>query len=75
MISSNKKLNFVQHIHTMLKSDGRAAVVLPDNVLLEGGSGESIRRKLLESTDLQTILRFTHRYNLQTGYKGRCTVL
>ena len=55
--TSNKQLNFVQHIRTMLKTTGRAAVVVPDNVLFEGGAGESIRRKLLHATDLHTILR------------------
>ncbi|MEL7470088.1 MAG: class I SAM-dependent DNA methyltransferase [Pseudomonadota bacterium] len=55
--TSNKQLNFVQHIRTMLKTTGRAALVVPDNVLFEGGAGEVIRRKLLESTDLHTILR------------------
>ena len=55
--TSNKQLNFVQHIRTMLKTTGRAAVVVPDNVLFEGGAGETIRRKLLETTDLHTILR------------------
>ena len=55
--TSNKQLNFVQHIHTMLKTSGKAAVVLPDNVLFEGGAGETVRKKLLETTDLHTILR------------------
>ena len=55
--TSNKQLNFVQHIRTMLKTTGRAAVVVPDNVLFEGGAGETVRRKLLETTDLHTILR------------------
>jgi type I restriction enzyme M protein len=55
--TSNKQLNFVQHIRTILKTTGRAAIVVPDNVLFEGGSGEIIRRKLLENTDLHTILR------------------
>ncbi len=55
--TSNKQLNFVQHIRTMLKTTGRAAVVVPDNVLFEGGAGETIRRKLLDMTDLHTILR------------------
>jgi type I restriction enzyme M protein len=55
--TSNKQLAFVQHIVSMLKSKGRAAVVLPDNVLFEGGSGEIIRRKLLEEVNLHTILR------------------
>jgi len=55
--TSNKQLNFVQHIRSMLKTTGKAAVVVPDNVLFEGGAGESIRRKLLENTTLHTILR------------------
>jgi len=55
--TSNKQLNFVQHIRTMLKISGQAAVVVPDNVLFEGGAGETIRKKLLENTDLHTILR------------------
>lgn len=55
--TSNKQLNFVQHIRTMMKTTGRAAVVVPDNVLFEGGAGEIVRKKLLETTDLHTILR------------------
>ena len=56
--SSNKQFNFVQHIHTLLKGDGKAAVVVPDNVLFEEGSGGLvIRKKLLETTNLHTILR------------------
>ncbi|MGY3055663.1 type I restriction enzyme M protein [Pedobacter sp. UYEF25] len=55
--TSNKQLNFVQHIKSMLKSTGKAAVVLPDNVLFEGGVGETVRKKLLETADLHTILR------------------
>ena len=55
--TSNKQLNFLQHIVSMLKSDGKAAVVLPDNVLFEGGAGEKIRRKLLENCDVHTVLR------------------
>jgi len=55
--SSNKQLNFLQHIRTMLKTTGQAAVVLPDNVLFEGGVGETVRKKLLENTELHTILR------------------
>ncbi len=55
--TSNKQLNFLQHIVSMLKVDGKAAVVLPDNVLFEGGAGEKIRRKLLENCDVHTILR------------------
>ncbi len=55
--TSNKQLNFVQHIRTMLKTTGRAAVVVPDNVLFEGGAGETVRKKLLETTELHSILR------------------
>ncbi|MCX6143336.1 MAG: class I SAM-dependent DNA methyltransferase [Ignavibacteriales bacterium] len=55
--TGNKQLNFVQHIRTMLKTTGQAAVVVPDNVLFEGGAGETVRKKLLETTDLHTILR------------------
>ena len=55
--TSNKQLNFVQHIRTILKTTGKAAVVVPDNVLFEGGAGETIRQKLLDNTDLHTILR------------------
>ena len=55
--TSNKQLNFVQHIRTMLKTTGQAAVVVPDNVLFEGGAGETVRKKLLQNTDLHTVLR------------------
>lgn len=55
--TSNKQVNFVQHIKSMLKSTGRAAVVVPDNVLFEGGAGETVRKKLMETTELHTILR------------------
>ncbi len=55
--TSNKQLNFIQHIWTLLKTTGKAAVVLPDNVLFEGGSGETVRKVLLKNTDLHTILR------------------
>ena len=55
--TSNKQLNFVQHIKTLLTTHGRAAVVLPDNVLFEGGAGETIRKKLLHECDVHTLLR------------------
>ncbi len=48
---------FHQHIFTILKQHGRAAVVLPDNVLFEGGAGETIRRELLNQADVHTLLR------------------
>lgn len=55
--TSNKQLNFVQHIRTLLKINGRAAVVVPDNVLFEGGAGETVRRKLIQECDVHTLLR------------------
>src|SRR5215210_1143348 len=55
--TSNKQLNFVQHVKSILKIHGRAAVVVPDNVLFEGGAGETIRRKLLHECDVHTLLR------------------
>jgi len=55
--TSNKQLNFVQHVKTLLKQNGRAAVVVPDNVLFEGGAGENIRRKLLHECEVHTLLR------------------
>ena len=55
--TSNKQLNFLQHIRTLLKINGEAAVVLPDNVLFEGGAGETVRKELMKTTDLHTILR------------------
>ncbi|MCC5923916.1 MAG: N-6 DNA methylase, partial [Crocinitomicaceae bacterium] len=55
--TSNKQLNFLQHIRSLLKINGEAAVVLPDNVLFEGGAGETVRKQLMQTTDLHTILR------------------
>jgi type I restriction enzyme M protein len=55
--TSNKQLNFVQHVKTLLAINGRAAVVVPDNVLFEGGAGETVRRKLLQECDVHTLLR------------------
>lgn len=55
--TSNKQLNFLQHIKTQLKITGEAAVVLPDNVLFEGGAGEEVRKQLMKTTELHTILR------------------
>jgi len=55
--TSNKQLNFLQHIKSLLKINGRAAVVIPDNVLFEGGAGEVIRLKLLHECDVHTLLR------------------
>jgi len=55
--TSNKQLNFVQHVKTLLKIHGRAAIVVPDNVLFEGGAGEVVRRKLMTECDVHTLLR------------------
>ncbi len=55
--TKNKQLNFLQHIKTLLKANGRAAVVVPDNVLFEGGAGETVRRQLLKQYDVHTLLR------------------
>ncbi|MGE5552252.1 MAG: HsdM family class I SAM-dependent methyltransferase, partial [Bacteroidota bacterium] len=55
--TSNKQLNFLQHVKTLLKINGRAAIVVPDNVLFEGGAGETVRRRLLAECDVHTLLR------------------
>ena len=55
--TSNKQLNFLQHVKTLLKIHGRAAIVVPDNVLFEGGAGETVRKKLLAECDVHTLLR------------------
>jgi type I restriction enzyme M protein len=55
--TSNKQLNFVQHVRSILNMNGTAAVVVPDNVLFEGGAGEVVRRKLLHECDVHTLLR------------------
>jgi type I restriction enzyme M protein len=68
--TSNKQLNFVQHIRSMLKESGQAAVVVPDNVLFEGGAGETVRQKLLHTTDLHTILRLPTGIFYKPGVKA-----
>ena len=68
--SSNKQLNFVQHINTILKATGKAAIVVPDNVLFEGGAGETVRQKLLQTTDLHTILRLPTGIFYKPGVKA-----
>ena len=55
--TSNKQLNFLQHVKTLLKINGKAAIVVPDNVLFEGGAGETIRKKILHECDVHTLLR------------------
>lgn len=55
--TKNKQLNFLQHVKTLLEINGRAAIVVPDNVLFEGGAGERVRRKLLHECEVHTLLR------------------
>jgi len=55
--TSNKQLNFLQHVRSLLEINGRAAIVVPDNVLFEGGAGETVRRRLLEQCEVHTLLR------------------
>lgn len=55
--TSNKQLNFLQHVKTLLKINGKAGIVVPDNVLFEGGAGETVRKKLLAECDVHTLLR------------------
>jgi type I restriction enzyme M protein len=68
--TSNKQLNFLQHIMTVLAPDGEAAVVLPDNVLFEGGAGETIRRRLLRNFDFHTLLRLPTGIFYKQGVKA-----
>jgi len=63
--TANKQLNFLQHIATILEMNGRAAEVLPGNVIFEGGAGETVRHKLLRDYDVHTLLR------LPTGISPR----
>jgi type I restriction enzyme M protein len=55
--TSNKQLNFLQHVRSLLTINGRAAIVVPDNVLFEGGAGETVRRRLLDQCDVHILLR------------------
>jgi type I restriction enzyme M protein len=68
--TSNKQLNFLQHVYTILKQHGRAAIVVPDNVLFEGGAGETIRRKLLHECDVHTLLRLPSGIFYSQGVKA-----
>ncbi len=71
--TSNKQLNFVQHIKTLLDIHGRAAVVVPDNVLFEGGAGETIRRKLLHECEVHTLLRLPTGLFYAQGLRPTCS--
>ena len=68
--TSNKQLNFVQHIYSILKTTGRAAVVVPDNVLFEDGAGDTVRKNLLEKVNLHTILRLPTGIFYKPGVKA-----
>lgn len=68
--TSNKQLNFLQHIMTVLAAEGEAAVVLPDNVLFESGAGEAIRRRLLKTFDFHTLLRLPTGIFYKQGVKA-----
>jgi len=68
--TSNKQLNFLQHVKTLLKINGRAAMVAPDNVLFEGGAGETVRRKLLTEFDVHTLLRLPTGIFYASGVKA-----
>lgn len=68
--TSNKQLNFLQHVKTLLKINGRAAIVMPDNVLFEGGAGETVRRKLLHECDVHTLLRLPTGIFYRPGVKA-----
>jgi type I restriction enzyme M protein len=65
--TSNKQLNFLQHVKTLLKQHGRAAIVVPDNVLFEGGAGETVRRKLLHECDRTYSVKTADRFILCSG--------
>jgi type I restriction enzyme M protein len=69
--TSNKQLNFLQHIMTVLAENGEAAVVMPDNVLFEGGAGETIRRRLLHNFDFHTLLRLPTGIFYKQGVKAK----
>jgi type I restriction enzyme M protein len=61
--TSNKQLNFLQHVKTLLKINGKSAIVVPDNVLFEGGAGETVRRKLLHECDVHTFYVYQQVYS------------
>jgi len=68
--TGNKQLNFLQHVRSLLKQNGRAALVVPDNVLFEGGAGEIIRRKILAECDVHTLLRLPTNVFYAQGVKA-----
>jgi len=68
--TSNKQLNFLQHVKTIMKINGKCTIVVPDNVLFEGGAGETVRKKLLEQFDLHTLLRLPTGIFYASGVKA-----
>ena len=68
--TGNKQLNFLQHIMTILAPGGTAAVVMPDNVLFEGGAGEALRRRLLGTFNFHTLLRLPTGIFYKQGVKA-----
>jgi len=68
--TSNKQLNFLQHVKTIMKINGKCAIVVPDNVLFEGGAGEIVRKKLLEQFDMHTLLRLPTGIFYASGIKA-----
>ena len=68
--TSNKQLNFLQHVKTITKINGKVAIVVPDNVLFEGGAGETVRRKLLHECDVHTLLRLPTGIFYASGVKA-----
>jgi type I restriction enzyme M protein len=67
--TSNKQLAFLQHIYQCLKPDGRAAVIVPENVLFEGGIGAAVRTRLLDQFNLHTVLRLPAGIFYATGVR------
>ena len=68
--TSNKQLNFVQHVKTITEIHGKVAIVVPDNVLFEGGAGETVRKKLLHECDVHTLLRLPTGIFYRPGVKA-----
>lgn len=68
--TSNKQLNFLQHVYSLLEINGRAAIVVPDNVLFEGGAGERIRKSILKTCDVHTLLRLPTGIFYKQGVKA-----
>ena len=73
--TSNKQLNFLQHVKTLLKINGKAAIVVPDNVLFEGGAGETVRRKILHECDVHTLLTVANWHILCSRSKSKRALL